>query len=187
MTTVSGKVNSDTFTGPSFSLKSRIGRLVWGIVQSTLFRLSPRPLHTWRVFLLRCFRAEIGKNVHVYPGVKIWAPWNLEIDDESGVADDVTLYTQGRISIGKRVVISQGCYLCAGTHDFEDPGFPLITKPIRIGDHAWLAAQVFIHPGVTIGEGAVAGARSVVIKDLEPWKVYAGNPATHIKNRKPWE
>jgi len=122
--------------------------------------------------------------VHVYPSARIWAPWNLEIGDESGVADGVTLYSQGRITLGKRVVVSQGSYLCAGTHDFEQPGFPLITAPIVIHDHVWIAAQAFVHPGVTIGEGCVVGARSVVTKDLPAWMVCSGFPAKPLRERK---
>jgi len=88
------------------------------------------------------------------------------------------------ILIGQRAVISQGAHLCAGTHDFEAPGFPLLTKPITVGDHAWLAAEVFVHPGVTIGEGCVVGARSVVTKDLPAWTVCSGFPAKPLRERK---
>jgi len=143
-------------------------------------------LHGWRSFLLRCFGAKIGKSVHVYPGAKIWAPWNLEISDEGGVANGAILYTQGKISIGKKAVISQGAHLCAGTHDYTLPGFPLYTMPIIIGDYAWVAAEAFIHPGITIGEGCVIGARSVVTKDMPAWMVCAGHPCKPIKERNPF-
>lgn len=121
--------------------------------------------------------------MHVYPGVKIWAPWNLHIGDETGVANGVTLYSQGLIAIGKRVVISQGAHLVAGTHDYTDPGFPLITFPITVKDHVWVAAEAFLHPGVTIEEGAVIGARSVVTKDMPAWMVCAGHPCVPLKER----
>jgi putative colanic acid biosynthesis acetyltransferase WcaF len=177
-------VNTDTYTGPSFSLANRLARVIWNFIQSTLFRWSPRPLHAWRVFLLRIFGAQIGKRVHIYPRVKIWAPWNLDIGEESGCADGVILYSQGPIKLGKRVVISQGAHLCTGSHDYEEPGFPLRTASISVGNHAWVAAEVFIHPGVRIGEGAVIGARSVVTKDMPDWKVCAGNPCQPFKDRK---
>ncbi|RDV11093.1 colanic acid biosynthesis acetyltransferase WcaF [Pontibacter diazotrophicus] len=175
--------NQNTVTGPSFSLKNRLGRVVWGIVAISLFRFSPKPLHGWRAFLLRLFGAKIGRSVHVYPHVKIWAPWNLELGDQCGVANGVILYSQGRIMIGCRAVVSQGAHLCAGTHDYTLPGFPLITKTIRIGDHAWVAAEAFVHPGVTIGEGCVIGARSVVTKDMPAWMVCSGFPCKPIKER----
>lgn len=175
--------NTDTFTGPSFSLSNRLGRVVWGVVAILLFRISPKPLHSWRAFVLRCFGAKVGKGVHVYPGVKIWAPWNLELADECGIANGAIIYNQGMITIGKRAVISQGAHLCSGTHDYTKPGFPLITKPIYVADHAWIAADAFIHPGISIGEGCIVGARSVVTKNMPSWMICAGHPCRPIKER----
>jgi putative colanic acid biosynthesis acetyltransferase WcaF len=119
----------------------------------------------------------------VYPGVKIWAPWNLILERQCGIASGAILYSQGIIRIGERVVISQGAHLCAGTHDYTKPGFPLLTLPITIGNHSWVAAEAFIHPGVTIGEGSVIGARAVVTKDMPGWTICAGNPCKPIKQR----
>lgn len=133
--------------------------------------------------LLRLFGAKIGEGVHVYPKTRIWAPWNLTMGDQCGVADYVILYSQDRINIGQRAVISQGSHLCTGTHDYKAKGFPLKTKPINIGDEAWVAAEVFVHPGVTIGEGCVIGARAVVTEDMPPWMVCSGNPCKPVKAR----
>ena len=125
----------------------------------------------------------MGKGVHVYPKVNIWAPWNLELGKECGIANGVTLYSQGKIKIGKRVVISQGAHLVTGTHDYTLEGFPLITKPIQIGDFVWIATEAFVHPGITIGNGCVIGARSVVTKDMPQWMVCSGHPCKPIKER----
>jgi putative colanic acid biosynthesis acetyltransferase WcaF len=176
-------INQDTFTGASFSLSNRIARVLWGLVNLILFRFSPKPLHEWRSFLLRCFGAKVGKGVHVYPGVKIWAPWNLDLGDGCGVANDAILYSQGKISIGSRSVISQGTNVCTGTHDYTKQGSPLITKPITIGDNVWVAAEAFIHPGVTIANGCVIGARSVVNNNMPEWMVCTGHPCVPIKKR----
>lgn len=173
--------NQDTFTGPSFSLKNRIVRSVWNCVYIILFRFSPKPMHGWRSFLLRCFGAKVASGVHVYPGVKIWAPWNLELAAECGIANGAILYSQGKIIIGRRAIISQGAHLVTGTHDYTQPGFPLITKSINIGDHVWIAAEVFVHPGITIAEGCIIGARSVVNKDMPAWMICTGHPCTPIK------
>jgi putative colanic acid biosynthesis acetyltransferase WcaF len=175
--------NQNTHSGPSFSIGNRIRRVFWEIVALFLFRYSPKMCHSWRSFLLRCFGAKVGNGVHVYPGVKIWAPWNLELENECGIANNVILYSQGKIKVGERAVISQGSHLCAGTHDYNQPGFPLITKPITIGSHAWIAAESFIHPGVSVGEGCVIGARSVVINDMPAWTICAGHPCKPIKER----
>lgn len=178
------KHNTDTYTGASFSLKNRLKRLVWNVVYAVFFRLSPRPFHAWRAFLLRLFGAKIGKGVHIYPKVIIWAPWNLEAKDEAGVANGTDLYTQGKITLGYRSIVSQRSFVCSGTHDYTKKGHPLITAPIVIGDYAWVAAEAFIHPGVTIGEGAVIGARSVVTKDMPAWTVCGGFPCKPLKERK---
>ena len=172
------------FVGNNFSLKNRVGRVAWSVVSLLLFRFSPKPLHSWRAFLLRCFGARVGKRVHVYPGARIWAPWNLELDDASAIANGAILYTQGKIIIGRNAVVSQGAHLCAGTHDYNHPDFPLITEPIYIGEHAWIAAEVFIHAGITIGKGCVIGARSVVTKDMPDWMVCSGHPCKPLKQRK---
>jgi putative colanic acid biosynthesis acetyltransferase WcaF len=167
----------------SFSLQNRIARALWGVVCFLLFRFSPRPLYFWRIFLLRCFGAKIGRGCHVYPKVTIWAPWNLEMDDEACLADDVVCCSMEKIKVGRKAVISQGVRLYTGTHDYTDPGFQLYARPVVVGSQAWIAAEAFIMPGVTVGEGAVIGARSVVAKDMPAWTVCAGNPCRPIKPR----
>jgi putative colanic acid biosynthesis acetyltransferase WcaF len=174
---------TDAHTGPSFPLSNRIGRAVWHIVYVLLFRISPKPLHAWRAFLLRLFGAKLGEGCHIYPKTIIWAPWNLECGDQAGVADGAIIYNPAPIRLGTRAVISQGAHLCSGTHDYTDPNFPLVASPIVVGDHAWVAAEAFVHPGVIIGEGAVIGARAVVTKDMPAWMVCAGHPCLPLKPR----
>ncbi len=175
--------NQDTYKGPSFPLRNRINRVLWNFVSLVFFKFTPNPLHSWRSLLLRLFGAKVGKGVHVYPQVRIWAPWNLELGDECGIANGVILYSQDKIKIGKRTVISQGAHIVTGTHDYVKSGFPLITSPITIRDYVWVATEAFIHPGVTIGEGCVIGARSVVHKDMPEWMVCTGHPCQPIKER----
>jgi len=175
--------NSDNIIVPSFSLKNRICRLIWWVVSFFFFNFTPRPLHKWRSFILNLFGAKIGRGVRIYPNVKVWAPWNLEIGNYSAIANDVIVYNQGKISIGEKTIISQGCHLCAGTHDYTLKSFPLITKPIEIGSDVWIAADSFIHPGISIGNGSVVGARSVVTKSMPEWMVCAGNPCKPLKSR----
>jgi putative colanic acid biosynthesis acetyltransferase WcaF len=173
----------DAVTGPSFSFNNRVARLMWELVVIIFFKFSPRPLFFWRRFLLRLFGAKVGKGVHVYPKAKIWAPWNIILADQSCLANGAILYSQDKISIGYRSVISQGAHLVAGTHDYTQPEFPLITKPIFIKSYVWIAAEAFIHPGITIDEGCVIGARSVVSKDMPAWTVCSGHPCKPLKER----
>jgi putative colanic acid biosynthesis acetyltransferase WcaF len=116
--------------------------------------------------------------------VKTEIPWNLTIGSQAIIGDDVILYCLGPVTIGQRVTISQLGHLCAGTHDFTRPDFPLLRASIEIGDDVWLAADVFVGPGVKIGTGVVVGARSSVFQDLPPWQICVGTPAKPVKERK---
>lgn len=167
------------------SRASQAARLLWSVTWLLFFRTSPRLLRGWRRWLLRAFGARVGRGVYVCPSVRVWAPWNLEVGDHSWIGDEVDCYCVGAIRIGANAVVSQYTFLCTASHDIADPTFSLITAPIRVGDCAWVAADAFVGPGVTVGEGAVVGARSSVFRDVEPWTVVAGNPARRIRNRVP--
>jgi putative colanic acid biosynthesis acetyltransferase WcaF len=178
-----GASQAEGYPKASFSLRNRLARAMWGIGCLLLFRFTPRTFHSWRRMVLILFGAKIGERCRIYRKVQIWAPWNLICADESIVGDGATLYNQAVIRLGRRSVVSQGAHLCTGSHDYESWQFELFAKPITVGDHAWIAAECFVHPGVTIGEGAVIGARSVVTRDTPAWMVCAGNPCTPIKPR----
>lgn len=165
------------------SLGNRVARLTWGVVYAVLFRPSPRIFHGWRRLILRCFGARLAPTARVYPKARIWAPWNLVMGEHSCIADDVDVYNVRLISLGANSTVSQYSYLCGATHDYEDPTHPLVPKPITIGERCWVAADVFVAPGVTIGDGTVVGARSNVFKDLPAWVVAVGSPARPIKPR----
>lgn len=168
---------------PSFSLGNRLSRVGWGLCWLLLARWTPPPLHRWRCMLLRLWGAEIGRGARIYGSVRIWHPANLEVGDGSVLGPRVRCYNQGRITIGRSVVVSQDASLCASTHDVVDPVFPLRLRPIRIEDHAWVAAEAFVGPGVQVGTGAVLGARGVAMRNLAPWTFFSGNPAQPLKPR----
>jgi putative colanic acid biosynthesis acetyltransferase WcaF len=132
---------------------------------------------------LRFFGAKIGRGVHIYPTVRIAVPWNLHIADEASVGDSVILYSLGSIFIGRSATVSQHAHLCAGTHDYQCADMPLIKSPISIGPGAWVCADAFVGPGVTIGEMAVVGARAVIIKDVAPNVIVVGNPGRVVGER----
>jgi putative colanic acid biosynthesis acetyltransferase WcaF len=104
--------------------------------------------------------------------------------DDSCIANDVDCYNVAKVVFGANSTVTQYSYLCAGSHDITKSDMPVITAPIIIEDQAWVTASVFIGMGVTIGQGAVVAACAVVIKDVPPWTVVAGNPAKVIKERK---
>lgn len=170
------------YTGANYSLANRLARVAWSVAWSLLFRLSPRPLHGWRRIMLRCFGAKVGGGSRVYPRARIWAPWNLRLGQVVAVADDAEIYNPEPIEIGDYAVISQGSYLCGASHDYRRWQFPLIAQPITIGRHAWIAARAIVQMGVSVGDGCVIGAGSVVTRDMPPWTVCTGNPCRVIRH-----
>ena len=165
------------------SMRNKIGRALWVTVWLVLYRPSPRLFHPWRCFLLRLFGAKLGKAVHPYPSARIWAPWNLEMGDHSCLSEQVDCYCVDKIQINAYATVSQYSFLCTASHDYVDPNMPLMTAPIFIGKRAWITADVFVAPGVCIGEGVVVTARSSVFSDIKPWVVATGNPAVSVRAR----
>jgi putative colanic acid biosynthesis acetyltransferase WcaF len=162
--------------------KALAGRLLWTCC-GPFFRWSPRLCWGWRCVLLRLFGAKVGKQVHIHPSVRVFIPWNLEIGDWSSVGFDALIYNLGPVKIGSKVTISQRAHLCAGSHDFRDPAMPLTKPPIQIGNEAWICADAFVGPGVTVGPRAVVAARAVAVKDVAEGEIVGGNPAKRISTR----
>jgi len=159
--------------------------MCWAAVQSTLFRWSPRGWHGFRARLLRLFGADIREPgmVVVFPTASILFPRKLSLAPRSMVGPNVAVYNVAPISLLRGANVSQNCHLCAGTHDYRQWAMPLVARPIVIGENAWLGADVFVGPGVSVGELCVVGARSVVVKDLPALTVCAGNPCRVLKER----
>jgi putative colanic acid biosynthesis acetyltransferase WcaF len=169
--------------GPSFSVRHRALRLAWGITWALLAAWTPAPLHRWRAFLFRLFGARLANNARVHGSARIWYPPHLVMEENTLIGRGAIVYCIAPVRIGRGVVVSQGAHLCTGSHDIDDASFQLIAQPITIGAAAWVAAEAFVGPGVSIGEGAVLGARGVAFSDLAAWTVYAGNPVRPIRAR----
>lgn len=176
--------NIDKFRLPEgFRGRSALVVQLWWLVQSTLFALSPQFMFGWRRFLLKLFGAEVGANVLIRPSVRVTYPWKVKIGDSVWIGDYAELYSLGEIEIGSDVVISQKSYLCAATHDYNKVSFDMIDQKIIVEDQAWLATDVFVAPGVSIGRGALIGARSSVFSDMPEGMICIGSPAKPIKPR----
>jgi putative colanic acid biosynthesis acetyltransferase WcaF len=169
-----------------YSFREKVSRVLWAAVQASFFRCSFHSWYRWRRFLLSLFGASLDPVVRVRRTVRIECPWNLSIGHDSAVGDGATLYCLGPVKIGSRVTISQGAHLCAGTHDFTSRMMPLLRPEIEIRDDVWICADAFVGPGVCVGEGAILGARAVATRSVEPWMIWAGNPARRIRARPPF-
>jgi putative colanic acid biosynthesis acetyltransferase WcaF len=168
----------------NYSFLNKAQRLFWNIIYASFFRPFALPLfHGWRNFILKIFGAKIGEGSIIHASVKIWAPWNLEVGKRTCIGPKVICYNPGKIILGNKVTISQYSYLCTATHNYKSKLHSLYWKDIKIDDFSWVAADSFIGPGVTIGQGAVVGARSAVFKNVEAWTIVGGNPSKFIKKR----
>lgn len=168
-------------------LSSRMLRIVWSCAWTILCRWTPQGLgvfYAWRNFCLRCFGAKIGRRCHVYPSVRIWQPWMLEMADDACLANGVDCYSVDKIILGRNAIVSENAFLCTASHEIGSKAFALTHAPIILGDDTWIGARAIVLPGRKIADSAVVAAGAVVTKDVGPSEVVGGNPACFIKRRK---
>lgn len=144
---------------------------------------TPKPANSWRLIVLKLFGAKIYGKPFVHQRARIQIPWNLIMHDKACLGDRANAYTLGILEIHEHATVAQEAYICTGTHAFEKETMNLITLPIKIGAHAFIGARAFVMPGVSIGDGAVIGACSVVTKDMPAYTISAGQPCKPLKSR----
>lgn len=166
-----------------YSVGEYAGRFAWEWIERLLFRPSPRRAYRWRSFWLRRFGARLDPKSCTRPTTNVMHPWLLKMGRHSIISNGVTVYNLGPVTIGDYTIVSQDVYICAGSHDYTKPDFPLQRLPITIGSGVWICAGAFIGPSVTIGDNSIVGARAVVTKDVPAGVIVAGNPARVIKPR----
>jgi len=170
--------------GATFSLKSRLLRLAWHVCWLTFAAWTPHQLQPLRRILLQLFGACIDPTAMIRGSVRIWWPANLSVGAHASLGPGVICYNVAPVAIADFAIISQRAHLCTGSHAIDDPDFPLVARSITIGENAWVAAEAFVGPGVTVGKDAVLGARAVAFSDLAAGGVYVGNPAVLRRRRK---
>lgn len=163
--------------------RSVLWQTAWFFVGLPLLRCAVLPSSSFRVSLLRLFGARVGRGVVIKPGVRVKYPWRLRIGNDCWLGEDCWLDNLADITLGDDVCISQGAYLCTGNHDWTDPAFGLIVKPIELDDASWVGARAVLAPGVRLGKGAIAAAGSVVAHSIPSWEIHAGNPAGFVRAR----
>lgn len=167
----------------NFSFRHKATRAIWSMVWLFGASWTPKKLAPWRRFLLRAFGATIEGNSDVRGSARVWYPPNLYMEPHCILAEGVQCYNMAPMRLRLSTIVSQRAFLCGGTHDYTKGDHPLITRPIELGPHVWIAAEAFVGPGTVVPEGCVIGARAVVNGRLDPWGVYAGNPAKRVKDR----
>ncbi len=163
--------------------RSKLVEVFWYICKC-LFFLSPLPWPiSFKIFLLRFFGAKVGHGVVIKPRVNIHFPWKLELKDHVWIGEEVFILNFEPVEIGSNSCLSQRVFLCAGNHDFRSEDFAYRNAPIKIEEGVWVGAQVFVGPGVVIGEDAVICAGSVVVSDQQSSMICRGNPAKAVSPR----
>jgi len=161
----------------------RAKETMWELVGQPLMRWT---FHNWygvRRAMLRLFGATVHPTARIRPTARISHPARLTIGAHSTIGDYAVIFCLGPVEIGDHCTISQYAHLCAAGHDYTRRDMPLIAQPIRIEDDVWIAADVFVCPGVTIGARTVVGARSTVPRSLPPDSICAGDKARRLSDR----
>jgi len=174
---------SSQYTSP-WPLRQRLTRALWGICWTLFCSWTPKPLNRWRLFWLRLFGVKIEGSAFVHQRVRISIPWNLTLGHRACLGSRVNVYNLGKIEIAARATVAQEAYLCAGTHDFDQPHLPMVIGKITIGENVFIGARAFVFPGVTIGRDSIIGACSVVTKDMPAGMICHGHPCQPIRPRK---
>jgi putative colanic acid biosynthesis acetyltransferase WcaF len=165
--------------------RSRAVEVLWYLAKCVFF-LPPWPWPSaLRRQVLRCFGARIGRGVVIKPRVNVHLPWKLVVGEFTWIGEEVFILNFEPVTIGAHCCLSQRAFLCTGNHDYRQPEMPYRNQPITLEDGAWVGAQVFVAPGVTLGTDAVIAAGSIVTKNQPPGMVCAGNPCVAIKRRWP--
>jgi putative colanic acid biosynthesis acetyltransferase WcaF len=158
--------------------------VVWYLINYTVFNsFIPWP-YSFKNLLLKLFGAKMGKGIVIKPRVRIKNPWRLTIGDNCWIGESVWIDNLEYVSIGNNVSISQGALLLTGNHDYTISNFPYRLGKITIEDGVWIGARTVVCPGITCKSHSILTVNSVAAKSLEAWKIYTGNPAIEVRERK---
>jgi putative colanic acid biosynthesis acetyltransferase WcaF len=156
---------------------------LWSVLSLLVFQSGWLPFYGIKRWLLRLFGAAVGAGVVIKPDVRIKFPWRLRIGAQSWIGEGVWIDNLATVHLANDVCISQGAYLCTGSHDHRRVTFDLIVKPIVVQSEAWIGARAVVLPGVTVHRGAVVAAGSVVTRDVPSGVIVGGSPCRVIGER----
>ncbi|MFT3919798.1 WcaF family extracellular polysaccharide biosynthesis acetyltransferase [Cloacibacterium sp.] len=163
---------------------SKIKILTWFFVNALIVKASWNPFMKIKIFFLRLFGAKIGKSLIIKNNVNIKFPWKLKIGDNVWLGENSWIDNLDHVTIGNNVCISQGALLLTGNHDYTLPTFDYRNAPIILEDGVWIGAKAIVCPGVTCKTHSILCVGSIASKNLEAFKIYQGNPAINLRDRK---
>ncbi len=177
------KTTPDSYKG---SIRYYRDQFEAGLKRYMSVKIGMWPSHRLRRFFYRhVFLMDMEENVTLYGRNEIWDPHKISIGQGSIIGDRAFLDGRYGIQIGNHVNMGFDVMIFTNQHDVQSKTFATDGKngPVVIGDRVWISARSVILPRVTIGEGAVIAAGSVVTKDVEPYSIYGGIPAKKIGTR----
>lgn len=179
------KVLLSSFDGSDFNKRAGVIKItLWYFVNALFVKASWNPFMGIKILLLRLFGATVGSGLVIKNNVVIKSPWNLVIGNNCWIGENAWIDNLDKVVIGNNVCISQGAMLLTGNHDYTIYNMPYRNAPVSIEDGAWIGAQTVVCPGVNVHENAILTVGSIATKDMDPYGIYQGNPATKIRERK---
>ena len=150
-----------SFTGRGYDKGRPVAvQAAWFAVQNLVFAKWWFPA-CWRPAVLRAFGATVGERVFVRHRVRVLWPWKLTVGDDCWIGEDAWLLDLEPITLDRDVCVSQGAFLCTGSHDRLDPAFEYDNGPITVGAGAWIAARAIVLRGARVAPGEVVPAGAV--------------------------
>ena len=148
-------------------------RTVWYYLSLLLLESSWLPFSGLKSRVLRLFGANIGRGVVIHPNVRIKFPWKLTVGDNCWIGREVWIDNLDEVVLESDVCISQGAYLCTGSHDHKSMTFELRTGPIRVEHGAWLCCRSIVLGGSTVQRLTLVPANEVYSesRDENPTRV----------------
>lgn len=172
LSTADARMRLDLYTSAGFDRgATRLTEVVWIFLQGFLIA-SWLPGSRWRCALFRMFGAKIGANVTIKPGLRVKFPWRLTVGEHVWLGEDVWIDNLVAVSIDSHTCISQGAYLCTGSHNWAEPRFSLIVREIKIGKGCWVAAKAKVSPGTIMEDGAILAMGALGSGRLRKNKIY---------------
>ncbi|UKA52123.1 putative colanic acid biosynthesis acetyltransferase [Arthrobacter sp. FW305-123] len=154
------------FTGAGYNKgRGLLWQAAWFAVQNLVFSAWWCPSFL-RVQILRAFGASVGRGVKIRHGVKIHWPWKLSLGNDVWIGVDAWILNLEPVTVGSDCCLSQGVFICTGSHAYDSPTFEFDNAPIVVGDGSWIGARATVLRGVNIGTSCLVGAGALVVRDV---------------------
>jgi maltose O-acetyltransferase len=159
-------------------------RDVWGDARLRLLAdVGHIPSHSTRNYFYRRSGMTLPASSSIHRRAEIYAPERIVIGEHTVIGDTVFLDGRSGLTIGANVNLGSHVTIYTRQHDIDAPDFAEVGGPVEVGDYAYIGSHSIILPGVTVGEGGVVGAGSVVTKHVDPYTLVAGAPAQFRRRR----